>query len=375
MSTKPLSVRLLVTAAALALASMSNAIPVVYVNTATGNDGNAGNAPGAAVKTITKGIELVDADGTVNVAAGSYAEQIVVGKSVKLRGANAGVSPTTGTRTAESIITANAPVILLQPAAASSEVDGFKFTGSANDVDDGIIKAQSGPNNVAIACNVFDANASRAVNAIGVIGWYIHDNLIQNVTGNQESGMSLVTLQDSVVAYNRIVNAVYGGMIVDSTVRTLFTRNYIQNVTQAGIQVANTAGPNTLSFNTMTQTNTSNSADKGAVTVYVNVSNLSILNNDFSGNNGAVAIRNQAGTVAATVVANQNNIVGNNGVAVKNSAQGGGTLDATNNWWGSNTGPTHASNPGGTGDAVSNNVNFTPWLQQVSSVESWATYE
>ena len=37
-------------------------------------------------------------------------------------------------------------------------------------------------------------------------------------------------------------------------------------------------------------------------------------------------------------------------------------LDATCNWWGHPSGPTHTTNPGGTGDAVSNNVNYTPWL-------------
>lgn len=36
-------------------------------------------------------------------------------------------------------------------------------------------------------------------------------------------------------------------------------------------------------------------------------------------------------------------------------------VNAENNWWGAPTGPTHPSNPGGTGDAVSDNVDFTPW--------------
>ena len=38
------------------------------------------------------------------------------------------------------------------------------------------------------------------------------------------------------------------------------------------------------------------------------------------------------------------------------------TITAINNWWGSETGPTHPSNPGGTGDPVSNGVTFSPWL-------------
>ncbi len=38
------------------------------------------------------------------------------------------------------------------------------------------------------------------------------------------------------------------------------------------------------------------------------------------------------------------------------------TLDARWNWWGSNSGPTHASNPGGTGDAISNSISYSPFL-------------
>ncbi len=36
-------------------------------------------------------------------------------------------------------------------------------------------------------------------------------------------------------------------------------------------------------------------------------------------------------------------------------------VDATNNWWGDCTGPNHATNPGGLGNAVTNNVSFMPW--------------
>jgi len=38
------------------------------------------------------------------------------------------------------------------------------------------------------------------------------------------------------------------------------------------------------------------------------------------------------------------------------------TINAENNWWGSNTGPTHSSNPGGTGQTVTDAVDFTPFL-------------
>ena len=37
------------------------------------------------------------------------------------------------------------------------------------------------------------------------------------------------------------------------------------------------------------------------------------------------------------------------------------TVDARNSWWGSVSGPTHATNPHGKGDKVTNGVEFTPW--------------
>jgi hypothetical protein len=36
-------------------------------------------------------------------------------------------------------------------------------------------------------------------------------------------------------------------------------------------------------------------------------------------------------------------------------------INAENNWWGSNTGPTHSGNPGGTGEPVTNSVDYLPF--------------
>ena len=56
-----------------------------------------------------------------------------------------------------------------------------------------------------------------------------------------------------------------------------------------------------------------------------------------------------------------NNIVDNTYYGVLNC--GSWTVDATKNWWGHASGPFHpTANPYGMGNAVSDNVNFTPWL-------------
>jgi len=36
--------------------------------------------------------------------------------------------------------------------------------------------------------------------------------------------------------------------------------------------------------------------------------------------------------------------------------------NAKNNWWGSSTGPAHSSNPEGTGDSISDMIDYDPWL-------------
>jgi len=42
--------------------------------------------------------------------------------------------------------------------------------------------------------------------------------------------------------------------------------------------------------------------------------------------------------------------------------EGATILNATDNWWGNASGPCHSGNPGGTGDPISGNVDYTPWL-------------
>ena len=75
----------------------------------------------------------------------------------------------------------------------------------------------------------------------------------------------------------------------------------------------------------------------------------------------------ETGVNAANVNVNQNNIEDNGNYGVYNG--GTGTLDATSNWWGDASGPSGSvADPvtsriaDGTGDAVSGNVHFDPWL-------------
>jgi hypothetical protein len=80
-----------------------------------------------------------------------------------------------------------------------------------------------------------------------------------------------------------------------------------------------------------------------------------ILDSDFLTNTTGL---NFAGNIAPQVY----NCIfeGNTSYGYYNST--GIPVIAEENWWGSVSGPTHPTNPSGTGDAVSDGIGFTPWL-------------
>jgi hypothetical protein len=82
-----------------------------------------------------------------------------------------------------------------------------------------------------------------------------------------------------------------------------------------------------------------------------------ITNNNISG--WQYGIRLDGALVDATSsCANSNSISGNDVFGVYNG--GAGTINATCNWWGDDSGPSGEGS--GTGDAVSDNVDFEPWV-------------
>jgi len=96
------------------------------------------------------------------------------------------------------------------------------------------------------------------------------------------------------------------------------------------------------------------------VTSTVEVTGATISNNNYAG----IGVCSNS-----TQEVHFNNIAGNSLYGVLNA--GGGIVDATKNWWGHATGPYHpTANPYGMGNAVSNNVSFTPWLGATTVTET-----
>ncbi len=84
------------------------------------------------------------------------------------------------------------------------------------------------------------------------------------------------------------------------------------------------------------------------------LSGIAIQNNSILSNNVGIQVRSAAG-----VAVNNNKIVGNSmGVENTDAVE----LDATLNWWNDAAGPYHpVTNPGSSGDEVSDNVDYDPW--------------
>ncbi len=94
--------------------------------------------------------------------------------------------------------------------------------------------------------------------------------------------------------------------------------------------------------------------DRGAI-VTINAS-PTILNSTLKNNYHGIVAKGSSNPVVHYC-----DIYQNEGLGI-NNVDGSFVINAENNWWGSNSGPTHSTNPGGTGQAVSDNVDFTPWL-------------
>jgi hypothetical protein len=90
-----------------------------------------------------------------------------------------------------------------------------------------------------------------------------------------------------------------------------------------------------------------------------------VTGNTITGNSMGLYIGYAAGD-GTTVVAHGNNFGDNAeyGVYSVSSVH----TDATGNWWGSPTGPTHPSNPGGTGSAVDGDVDFGSYLTSIYNI-------
>lgn len=139
--------------------------------------------------------------------------------------------------------------------------------------------------------------------------------------------------------------------------------NAVLNITNTSIRYGGCAARGQLHNLGGTLTvNKSNLLDSGGYGVLASgftTTTTTVTDTEISGAN--IGVRYHGGNL----ILKNNSIHGNREYGMLNSSLAHTIVDAANNWWGSDKGPFHATNPGGIGNnAVSNYILFDPWLGQ-----------
>jgi uncharacterized repeat protein (TIGR02543 family) len=359
-----------------------------------GNDSYACLSPATACQTISAAIGKASSGDKINVAAGTYTEagQIVINKNLSIVGA----TPTsvvimtdsdTGT-TADSKgwflvnagMTFNLAKVTLDGSGhkiyqairynGSGSIDNVRFANIAFEPGGpqyngaGVRIGSSG--NVDVTNSTFSNMGRVGVLAEGGTGTFSGNVYTGKGAGDWldyaydiEYG-SNVTLTNNQISHNRGVDSSDGSTSAaisvwdDAATQVTMNGNTLTDNT-AGIGIAIASGASDPVV-TVCSGNVFSNGDVG-----VDIQNagatgsptVTIAGSTISGN--ITGINVLVGMSVSNMSVHTSSIFGNTSFGVNNA--GTGVLDATNNWWGSATGP----NPPGSGDAVSGNVTVSPW--------------
>jgi hypothetical protein len=168
--------------------------------------------------------------------------------------------------------------------------------------------------------------------------------------GEDTVSNSTITIAGNTITYNG-QDGIYISTIIDSTVT-------IGGETEAEANIISNNGEG---------------EGHGICVEYMEASSLYILNNDILDNGGITTGMYIYADEYSSVDIHLNSIVGNSGYGVYNDSDDDIVFDATCNWWGDIAGPSIHTNPcyWTSGDAVSSDVDYKPWLIQSDLAEGW----
>ncbi|MEI6899878.1 MAG: hypothetical protein WCL00_08370, partial [Bacteroidota bacterium] len=376
-----------------------NKISPVYVDAVHGDDNNTGENPAAGLdgpkKTLFEGINVVATDGTINVAEGTYTEDVLIPAT---KGALDITGYLGGTKTivgVSKVVSTSFPLASpnIEIRGSGTKIHGFTIKNPANALGYYSSGMVIGATNVEIYNNAFmvagSANTEdisqgiQTIAATNISGLNIHNNtfthLASSVAGyegiyiNSNSGIGTITIDQ-----NDFSGEILRGITTEASKTTISNNNIITDLAASfpggweGINLSYPAGNGTVadvavSGNTVKGSTgafgfqygvvVGNSANTNTFT------NIDLTGNTIQGNEVGVRVREDAGQVTLT----GNKIMSNSLYGVKNEDPSATALDALRNWWGSPTGPEVATNsPCGAGDKITANVSYEPWYDDAS---------
>jgi hypothetical protein len=293
--------------------------------------------------TIMPALTRIVAGGTIHVAAGTYTEtgQMVVSKNMTMVGAD---KLTTIIKPGQNTGTAgDARAWILVNTGVEFNLNNVTLDGSGKLIETAFLSHGTGVFEDNIVKNMYyNKYMGRAVALYGG-NMIVRNNSFSNI---QRIGMyaALAGTTNAVFDGNTYVGKGPGdwldyGIEVEAGAHAEIMNNTISDA----VGVAASDG--------------STSAGMYLTTFFAPGTSMNAHNNILLNNTAGIAVGYEANDTSTTV-ATHNKFEGNEfGITTT-----GPTVTAANNWWGSPSGPNHTSNPSGAGDAVSDNVNFTPWL-------------
>jgi len=302
----------------------------------------AGNAPadvwsvdpggGGDFTTIQAAIDGASSGDTINVATGTYAENLVIPQDktyLQLIGAGSDVT-TISTSGNTTLLTVYAPAI----------VKGFHFTGP--DRTQGNALFTQGDTGAGDRCSGTSANPG-----------LFENNKVSNIKWGMKSG-------DWDIEYWQFKGNIYDNVYIPIGLENMSNVEvsgnkfslYKEGVYGDGDNVA-------VKFNWFLGSDHAGSELAAIRLSHSEASNWDVYGNYITDSICGVSVGTGNGSLT-NVSVSCNNIVGNTmGVENEDSDL---TLLAEGNWWGDATGPTHSANSGGLGDPASDYVDYNPWL-------------
>ena len=333
---------------------------------------------GQTYATIQAAIDAAGADDTIVVHSGTYPEDLTIPASKTNLELKPNASDVVTIKGVSTLAWGNWPLAApnIEILASGVKIHGFTIESpsvAATDYSSGIVLDGE---DIEIYDNSFVAQGAAAGGSVAIqtyrdnvlgynsdiSGLEIHDNDFSETSGGEYVGVFINhTLTGTGTVYvqdNTFSGGIYQGIVTERS-NTVIKGNTIEGSSVHGIIVMD--WDSRVQANVEISCNIVSGFDYGILIGHSGdtqtLTDIDVTYNRVYGNDVGIKVRSSAGGV----VVNYNNITGNITYGVENTTTT--TLDAENNWWGDSSGPYYlTTNPDGLGDAVSDNVDYEPWL-------------